>query len=76
MVYNDDEDANDFNGFGYGANETISGGGSEDYENQSVNVSVDFLQDFFPFFSIYSKIHTLVRYGLCEHLNRLDFINF
>lgn len=41
-VYNDDEDANDFNGFGYRANDTISGMGSvsEDYENQSVNVSV------------------------------------
>lgn len=41
-VYNDDEDANDFNGFGYRANDTINGRGSvsEDYENQSVNVSI------------------------------------
>lgn len=37
-VYNDDEDSNDFNGFGLRANDTISV--SEDYENQSVNVSV------------------------------------
>lgn len=41
-VYNDDEDANEFNGFGYRANDTISGKSSvsEDYENQSVNVSI------------------------------------
>lgn len=38
-VYNDDEDASDFNGLGYRANDTISSV-SEDYENQSVNVSV------------------------------------
>ncbi|XP_031621786.1 myb-like protein X isoform X3 [Contarinia nasturtii] len=38
-VYNDDEDASDFNGFGYRASDTINGIGSvsEDYENQSVN---------------------------------------
>lgn len=42
MVYNDDEDGGDFNVFGYRANDAISGMGSvsEDYENQSVNVSV------------------------------------
>ncbi|XP_055320550.1 uncharacterized protein LOC129577468 isoform X2 [Sitodiplosis mosellana] len=39
VVYNDDVDANDFNGIGYRANDTISGMSSvsEDYENQSVN---------------------------------------
>lgn len=42
VVYNDDEDASDFNGFTYRANDMISGKSSvsEDYENQSVNVSV------------------------------------
>lgn len=40
-MYNDDEDPNDFNQFGFRANDTISGKSSvsEDYENQSVNVS-------------------------------------
>lgn len=42
VVYNDEDDANDFNGFGYRVNDTISGKSSvsEDYENQSVNVSL------------------------------------
>lgn len=45
-VYPDDDDASDFNGLGYGASDTISGKSSisEEYENQSVNVSVYFSQ--------------------------------
>lgn len=41
-VYDDDEDSSDLNGFGYRANDMMSGNCSvsEDYENQSVNVSV------------------------------------